>query len=142
MPKKKVQGGEIDWFEEEVFLKIEGASEEVIRSAAFQILNHAKINIQQNGQIDTSAMWNSGYILIHGQEDTYAEARGDAESANPDAEVAPKVTLPTDALASVAFGVNYAFWQELKNPFLFPALQQTEKEMGGIIKKVKRREKI
>lgn len=149
MSKKiKSEDGELNWFGEEVFLKVKDATDETVRAAAFQTLNYAKLNIRRNGQIDTSFMWNSGYVRTNRGESSYQQTQGSGERFSRksgelvERERAPEQRLPNGVGALVAFGAIYAFWQELQQPFLYPALEQTQQDMGAIIERVKKQEEL
>ena len=145
---QKTDDGKLNWFGEEVFLKVKNATDETVRGAAFQTLNYAKLNIQRNGQIDTSFMWNSGYVRTHKGESSYQQTHSSgARISRKTGELverdrAPEQPLPNGVGALVAFGAVYAFWQELQQPFLYPALEQTQREMGAIIERVKKQENL
>jgi hypothetical protein len=144
MPKtKRGEHYEIDWFGEEVKLEIEGATNESLRATAFFIESEARQNIQRNNQIDTSFMINSGYVRT-GQESTYGATDQTGRYTNKTGDsverrLAPQIQLGKKDVALVAFGANYALWQELIQPFLFPALEMGKKEVGGIITKTSKK---
>jgi hypothetical protein len=140
MPKtKRGENYEIDWFEEEVSFQIKGATDESIRAAAFWIESEARQNIQRNNQIDTSFMINSGYVRTE-KDSTYSETQSSGQFTNKQGDPverdrAPQIQLPKGQTALVAFGANYTLWQELIQPFLFPALEAAKRQTGGIIEK-------
>jgi hypothetical protein len=140
MPKtKRGEHYEIDWFGDEVAFKIKGATDESIRAAAFWIESESRQNIQRNGQIDTSFMINSGYVRTE-KETTYGSTQTSGsytnkEGENVERDRAPEIQLPKGQTALVAFGANYTLWQELIQPFLFPALESAKRVTGGIIEK-------
>jgi len=125
------QGFELKWYAENVTLLVGKAEDAVLDKAALQTLAHAQVNIQQNDQIDTGFMLNSGYV-VSAESDTYNDARSEAR-AQADREMAPKADLEEgDAL--VAFGAEYSIYQEASNSFLYRALESVRNEMRGIIK--------
>jgi hypothetical protein len=140
MAKDRGEDYEIDWFEEDVALEIAGATQETLRKAAFFLEAEARLNIQRNGQIDTSFMINSSYVVTpdastYGDTNPTGRYTSAKQAAAVDRERAPAASLPGRQGALVAFAAVYTFWQELQQPFLFPALESTQKAMGGIIKR-------
>lgn len=129
--------GRVDWYGEDVSLRLEEAAQEVIAQAALRIEAHAKVNIRDNGQIDTGFMLNSVYVKLP-ETSTYGQARAAAGAQNADGSMAPEVALPQDAGAAVVVGAAYAIFQEAQQPFLYPAVGRTQREMGGIVERVKR----
>ena len=127
----------VRWYGRQFQALLDGAEERILRKAAFQCEAHAKVNIAANDQIDTGFMMNTAYVATP-REDTYGQTKADGEYAGAKTgqakhvEKAPKRSV-SGAKAIVAFAANYAIFQELSQPFLFKALEQTEKELPQII---------
>ena len=123
----------VDWYGDEVYLLLEEATAEALEAAAFSVEGKAKMNIVANDQIDTGFMLNSVYAA--GQENsTYQNAASSARSQNPQAKMLSEEAVPGDGVtALVAVGAEYAIFQELKNSFLYRALEQEASEVGGIL---------
>lgn len=115
----------VDWFGEEVFVKILQATAEGLEAAAFDIEGLAKQNIVSLDLIDTGFMLNSVY------------AKGPSNSSyNAGGELAlPEANLNSDKEALVAVAAEYGIWPELKWPYLYPALEEGAARAGGHIEK-------
>jgi hypothetical protein len=131
--------GRVDWYGEDVILTVDDTTGQVLARIALQVEGQAKVNIQANGQIDTGFMLNSGYTVTD-DESTYAEALAKASSRNPEGEMVQQVALPEGVGAAVAFGAEYAVFQELIESFLYRALEQVGPNVEGIIATVAREE--
>ena len=132
-----VGGATIYWYEETVILETQEKSAEALAAIAAFIEGQAKINITDNDQIDTGFMRNSIYWRI-GHKTTYGStwASGSYEgSKTPGGERnrAPQAEVQ-DAAGYVAVGADYAIYQELANPFLFPALQAAAAQFNTAVK--------
>lgn len=112
----------VRWFGPRVETKVRDVSRQAMRETALHIMGQAMAEIRANGQIDTGFMLNSGYVVAKGMGDTYAEAVAAAKSRAPNT-MAPRAPLK-NADALVAFGADYAIWQELKNSFLGAGAQK------------------
>lgn len=138
MAKTKNQNGEVNWYEEQVILKLENITRRGLEAVAARIDALTKININQNNQIDTGFMANSVYFATKG-DSTYTDDSGmytDRQQRTVARDMAPEATLPPDQTALICVGANYAIYQEMQKPFLYPALVQAAAEAGGIIEKV------
>ncbi len=101
----------IDWYGEEVLMKLQSVARDGIRAIAIETETQTKLNIQvpfehadgsMRGQIDTGAMINSVR-----------------------AEFAPISNAPPQTVAAVNVPVEYAAFQESEiRPFLWPAAQK------------------
>lgn len=128
--------GKVVWKGKEVLLKLQNATADALEAAAFSVEGRAKRNIVNNDQVDTGFMLNSVYAVGQGSDqlDNYVQAQAQAGSKNPDADFLSKEKPPADGMTSiVAVGAEYAIYQELRNSFLYLALQQEVKEFGGIL---------
>ena len=123
------QGFEVNWYEQEFEAAIGDTEAEVLDRAAMQCLGHARVNIRNNGQIDTGFMVNSGYVVTANQ-DGYGSVPVAGQGARQRAPEAPR----GEHEAIVAFAAEYAIYQELRRSFLYRALTQTTREFGGIVK--------
>lgn len=84
----------VDWRKQDVIATIKGATDEALTAMVAEIEALTKLQIQANGQIDTGFMLNSiGF------------------------------TPAQDGVASAHVAAEYAVFQEIKNPFLYPSLQ-------------------
>ena len=105
----------VNWYKNDVMAFVTEASEEALVALGFAIEGQAKANIVANDQVDTGFMLNSGYV-IGGDVDTYSFVDED-DSKSPEA-------IPPDNGAVVAFAADYALFQEMRNSFLYKAVDQ------------------
>ena len=134
------KGGYTDFDIPHVLLAIENASEKAGHKLALQIEAKTKVNIQQNGQIDTGFMLNSTYTVSR-NADTYGQADSSGryqnlEGYDVERKIAPQVKLPSDAVAACAVGAEYAIYQEVKKSFLFAAAENVARSQGHKFKEV------
>jgi len=150
-----VRDAEVRWDKEQVILRLRDATQKGINAAAHQVEAHAKVNIQQNKQIDTGFMLNSGYTVTP-TSSGFISAGARAFNARSEKYFGKRVSrrqrqrvnvaerllgdeaqLPRgEVAAAVAFAASYAVWQEIRNSFLYRALTQVAAEAGGIIERV------
>lgn len=116
----------VKWYGDEVKrLILNQAMPEMIAAAALLVEGQTKVNINQNGQVDTGFMVNSVYAVGPGVN-TYGPAAIAGKLANGAA-------VPTPAGAVVGVAAEYAIYQEERLPFLYPALETVAGRMGGQI---------
>lgn len=138
MSKKAIDGGEVDWFSEEVILKLLDVTENGLEAVAARVDALAKQNIITNDQVDTGFMANSVYFAT-GNVSSYTDGSGTLTDKNGnlvERDMAPEAPLPSEYRALVCIGANYAIFQEMENPFLYPALVQVAGEADGIIEAI------
>lgn len=123
--------GRVDWFERDVRVQLANAVQAMVDEAAFLIEGQTKVNITNNGQVDTGFMRNSVYAVTP-LRDTAATAAASARAANPSEETAPARQAPADG-AVVAVGAGYAIYNEQRIPFLYPAAETVASQYGGAI---------
>ncbi len=129
----------VNWYGNNVQLAVDDASAELIDKLAFQVLGQARINIQQNGQIDTGFMMNSGYV-VSDKENTFDdtdpsgayESRKTGDTVQRDRVDQPPA--PDEGGAVVGFAADYAVFQEMVNSYLYTALEQVAAQQGAGVK--------
>lgn len=127
------------WYLDEVRVKIEGATQEALNALALQLEGLTKINIQQNGQIDTGFMLNSVYSRFPDQSsygDAVAGAMAAAGKAGVEREFGPEEALPEGVGAMVVVGAGYAIYQEAQQSFLYRAAEELARQAGGTVEGV------
>lgn len=136
--------GDVNWYGEKVLLQIEADSAAGVFAVAQEVVDEAKLNITTNGQVDTGFMRNSGYAADASGNSTYGEVQASgilnslAEGKAVERQAAPELDVPGsrgDAVAVAAFAADYALFQEMRLPFLGPALQAVRGRVGGIMKR-------
>jgi hypothetical protein len=125
----------VKWNGRQLKLRVAAAQELMVDKAAFMVEAECKMNIQANQQIDVGFMLNSVYAITP-RRNAYAGAwkSGRYFSARQGQmarrDLAGPQNPPREG-AVVAVGAIYALYQELKMPFLYPALVKVAASMGG-----------
>ena len=122
---------------------VAGATRHALAAIALQMEGRTKVNIQENGQIDTGFMLNSTFTLL--PDGQHGETWGDGSyrsKATGDMVERSKGQVPAlgEAEAAVGVGADYAIFQEAINSFLYRAAEQVAQEAGGIAEQVYREE--
>lgn len=127
----------VDWYGDRILLQIGDASAEMLTKAAFLIEGQAKINITNNGQVDTGFMRNSVYANAPNGEHAPEGADGRYHSRKEQRSVERKSANPVQPdnakEAVVGVAASYAIYQESDNPFLYPAVVDVASQMSGQI---------
>lgn len=134
----------IDWRTDKVRLVVGEAFDQSIGNIALRIEEHTKINIQDapgaNGQglVDTGFMLNSVYAVLKDGFSNYDQTNPSGSYTNQEGDpverrIAPRKTLSGGASALVAVGADYAIFQEIKHAFFFKAIEETSREIRGLI---------
>jgi len=126
------------FYTESVIARIKDATAEELAAFAFQIEAQAKVNIQENRQIDTGFMLNSVYTVSQAGS-SYGSANktgayNNRAGSKVKRKIAPERSLPKKAAAIVAVGADYAIYQEEKKSFLYRAAQTASSEMAKDVK--------
>lgn len=121
----------VRWYGDQVEAQLRQAMDAMVDKAAFLVEGQTKINITDNGQVDTGFMRNSVYAVTP-KTNSYGQANSEAKNAAPDKTMSPQASPPPDG-AVVGVGAEYAIFQEERNPFLYPALETVIGQMGGEI---------
>jgi len=126
-------GVEVTMYLDHVEVVVEEATAEVLKQLAYRIVERTQGNIRSNDQIDTGYMVNSIYPIWK-DGSSFLEAASAAESM-PDVSkkgygsragrTVINETLEAGASAAVVVGANYAIYQEVQKPFLYPAAELT-----------------
>lgn len=126
----------VRWHGDKVTKLVTTALVQMVNEAAALIEAQAKVNIVDNGQVDTGFMVNSVYFvsaLGSNYEQVQSEALGRANKG-----FASVITPSDDLEAVVAIAAEYAAIQETRLPFLYPAAEQVAATMGAQIVQVGR----
>jgi hypothetical protein len=113
----------VNWYGDQVQVQIGQATRQALLAIGYQIEAQAKVNITNNGQVDTGFMLNSVYTTDGANGSTYGPAERNAGARNPDVSMAPEVD-PGEGAVAVAVGAEYAIHQETRNSFLYRAAEQ------------------
>lgn len=125
----RVNGGELNLRTDHVLVKVKKGTGESLKALALDIEGRAKVIVQQNGQIDTGFMLNTGYSGWEGGNNhgtiwpsgAYTSAK---QGATVQRDAAGPETVNQGAF--VHFAALYAIWQELKRSFLYRAAAETK----------------
>lgn len=99
---------------------------QMLSSAGLLIEGQAKVNITNNGQVDTGFMRNSVYS-VSPKGDSYSNVSPIAD------KTAFGVTRPPSGGAVVSVAAEYGLFQEMRMPFLYPAVETVAATMSGQI---------
>lgn len=125
-----------DWYEADVLLLVEQATDAGLAAVAFQVEGQAKVNIRDNGQVDTGFMLNATYAITKGgetpvvQDGTYPDRAGTMVERKV---AGPPPALAEGASAAVYSAAEYAIYQEMGNSFLYRAAEQVAPQAGATI---------
>lgn len=126
----------VKWYGDEVRLKIKNATAKMVTEAAFLIEGQTKVNIRNNGQVDTSFMMNTVYAIgpenAHTAVDKSGKYYSSAEQRQVERRAAPLQAPPEDG-GIVGVAAEYAIYQEARIPFLYPAVETVAAIMAGEI---------
>ena len=124
--------GKVDWYANDVILRIENATDELLTQLAFYVEGEAKVG----APVDTGFMRNAIYALAPDQNH---RSTAEAESAAAaDRELAPFPDLKPHE-AAVHGAAEYTIYQEMAKSFLYDALEKARKVAPGIIQEVGRK---
>jgi len=126
----------VDWYGEELMLHIKEATDVMLTTAAFAVVGQTQVNIENNKQVDTGFMKNTVYAVAPGGEKGGIRSPGQYKSKKEDRMVsrnaAPQRSPKQDG-ALVGVAAEYALYQEMRNSFLYRALEQVAGSQGGEI---------
>ena len=119
---------QVNWYEEDVKLAVDGATDEFLTELAFYIEGEAKTG----ATVDTGFMRNAIYAI--GPLTSHrAKAVAEAKSrANRDMASTPQVG---EHEAAVHGAAEYTIFQEMRVGFLYRALEKAQAVAGGLIQK-------
>jgi hypothetical protein len=128
----------VNWYEKDVILVVDKATDEVLTKLANHVQGQTRVNIQANGQIDTGFMINAVYAITPLPNDrprvrALVEARAAA-----DRPLAPAFRIAKHGEAAIHGAAEYTIHQEMRKPFLYPALVSAAKIADGAIREVGR----
>ena len=123
--------GKVNWYEKNVLLFIEGASDEILTKAAFMVEAEAK----KDAPVDTGFMRNAIYAIT-----PLANRRAQAEAEAQSAARRPLAGSPAVQKheAAVHGAAEYTIHQDMKRSFMYHALETAARQFNGIIAGVKR----
>jgi len=117
----------VRWFGDRVRQLVENRAQIALEDIAFAVREEARQNIDENGQVDTRFLRNSVYVATPKQitpippSGTYTSLKGSGqvrrEAVQPD--------RPSSG-ATVGVAAVYAIYPELRDSYLFKALNQVQ----------------
>lgn len=133
------EDGKVDWYGERVLLIVADATDEVVNSIALQIEAEAKPNMP----VDTGFMRNATYVILAGKVPLERGWSSGEYKSNKTGEMVRRgrvneVPKLKEHTAGVHMAADYSIYQEIRNSFLYNALQKVAGTVGGIVKQVKR----
>lgn len=128
----------LDWHGAELSLAVENATAKGLYAIALAIESEAKEQVQANGQVDTGFLLNSIYANGDGGISTLPNPSGRYQSRKT-GEVAEKwaedmVQPDSKMQALVHASAEYALYQEVAIPFLYPAVEAVRPQVPNILK--------
>jgi len=122
----------VNWYKQRALLEIEDATDDLLLALALRGEGKAKINITDNDQIDTGFMRNAIYAVGPGQSN-YHETQPSGFYTNTDGEQVARERLPETVEvkkheAAIVVAAEYAVHQEMRQSFLYKALEQLKGE--------------
>jgi len=122
----------VNWYEKDMLLVVDKATDEILTKLAFQVEGEAKVR----APVDTGFMRNAIYALTPlANNRRRAEAEAGA-AAERDLAPEPKLDAHTAAVHAAA---EYTIYQEEKVGFLYQALEKAQRLAGGVIQEVGRK---
>jgi len=113
----------IDWFGDEVSVLVEKATQKIVDQLSLACEAQTKTNITRNGQVDTGFMRSSAWSSAGGGSGRSGQsAAGRVQSAANRSRGSVR-GRGRGASASAGVSANYAIYNEIRIPFLYPALQ-------------------
>jgi len=129
----------VNWYDDEVMLVVQGASDELLTAIALQVEGSAKIKITDNGQVDTGFMRNAVYAIAPDRNNRpKARMEAHAVAKRP---FAPKPRVDRHS-AGVHAAAEYSIYQEIAQSFLHSALEDVRGQVGGMITTLRRKNVI
>jgi hypothetical protein len=124
--------GKVNWYDNDVILAVENATDEILTQLAFWIEGEAK---PPPCPVDTGFMRNAIYAI--GPE---RDHRSKAESEARGAADRPMAPMPQvgEHKAAIHGAAEYTVFQEMIHGFLYGALQRAQKQAPGVIREVGR----
>jgi hypothetical protein len=126
----------VAFYTKRVMQAAQAAADDVVTALAFQVEGQAKINVRENGQIDTGFMLNSIYTVAP-EGNTYRQAWSTGDYASTKGEGAEHRELggemsAREHVALVVVGAEYGLFQETRNSFLYRALDMVSADSPDV----------
>lgn len=123
----------VDWYADKVVLLLEGITYDSLLRLAYMIEAEAKIG----APVDTGFLRNT--IYVHSKKGSTFQARSQELKSKKTGSSSVHRTADGPASGdkdSIIVGVAalYAVYAEIRQPFLYPALQKLVRQFGAIIK--------
>lgn len=131
----------LDWYGRDALVHIDGLTAEGLSAAVLQMVAEAKLNATTNGQVDTGFMRNSVYAVLPDGQSNYSDITTSGDYTDRAGDVvnrvaAPEVDLPDGAqgvTAVLAVAAEYALYQEISRPFVWPAIDRVRDMAGKLL---------
>lgn len=116
------------WYGDRMRHEIQADLDRALTACALQIEAQAKVNITDNGQIDTGFLRSSGYTIAPGENnfnrvDPAGMYTSPATGTSVRRDRAPSPVQPARGEAVVGFAADYAAHQETVNSYLYRAAE-------------------
>jgi hypothetical protein len=130
----------LNWYGDDARIHIDGLTADGLRAAVLQMSAEAKINATTNGQVDTGFMRNSIYTIFPDGQSSYGDILTSGRYTNRQGDVVERVAAPEGDLpdgagvtAVLAVAAEYALYQEIAQPFIWPAIDAVRDQIGRLM---------
>lgn len=118
----------VNWYASRAKVALEKPTRKTLLAYGFQVEAQAKVNVTDNGQVDTGFMRNSIYVSgagesSYGRTDPSGNYDSSKEGGSVKRELAPEMSNSGDTVY-VVVGAEYAIYNETRRSFLYRALEQ------------------
>lgn len=134
----------VTWHGDRAQAEIRGDLDEALTALALQIEAQAKVNVTDNGQVDTGFLRTSGYTVAPNANTFVDVADGGLYTSQKTGEQVQRDRAPGPADAPqggavVGFAAEYAIYQEEINSYLFRAVEMVAgRDAENVIRQVTR----
>ena len=124
-----------NWDTKHIKMIVRGATDKLLNEIAVTGQGYTRVNIRDNGQIDTGFMINSVFVVTP-KTDDYYDASVNAHERNEDVSMGERPRIGENE-AVIGVGAEYAIYQEAANSFLWKAAEQLRDRFPQIVRTVK-----
>jgi hypothetical protein len=118
---------QVNWYEDDVILVVDQATDDFVSRIAFHVEGEAKVG----APVDTGFMWNAIYAITPAGSNR-GRAVASARGAAADRDLASEPGIG-EGEAAVHAAAEYTIFQEMRRGFLYRALERAQAVAGGMI---------
>lgn len=130
----------VRWFGEQVKKFVLNEAQRGVEALAYDVRERARRNLEQGDHIDTKFLYNSVYVATPKgtspipPNGTYTSLKGNGQVRRESGEI-----IRVSKGAAVGAAAEYAVYVEMRDPFLWPAIEETagasDKVLAGLYAK-------